>query len=313
MESVRVSTCARVIRRAFTSDIDVRRVLASTLMLFAAHTSVAPRTAEACSCFVQTVLVHPQPGGQDVPVDTVLRIAGDLDGADITLEREDGTPVDVTQRELGSASWCSPMLVELRPNAMLEPRTRYRLRVEPARGDDLVQSFETGTSRVPEMPLDTPTVRASFASQTPDTCGVTGAGCVVLSGAAQYEVILVEGDTERATFTSASELRLSLLYSDAPDCVRVRARDDAGRYSDPVEICGDALRANSATPQCDADAFFTSVDSAGESVHPKAAGCHVAGVGSTTRAIPYTLLLASIFLGARRTRRRSGGRRQAAT
>jgi hypothetical protein len=100
-----------------------RPVRQLTAMLAWLSVLALPRVAAACS--YTTIVIessYPEQGARDVPTNAMLFVSGPLFGPGVTLERADGTPVEVEVRAL------DPSGFDVKPLAELEPNQGYVLR-----------------------------------------------------------------------------------------------------------------------------------------------------------------------------------------
>lgn len=251
-------------RNRFASNVS-----AALVVLGASATGIAmlPASAHACSCGPTPIWASfPVNDTIDVPLNSALIIRGYFDPATLTLKNDDGVSVPFAVTHGPGAGACEGETGELIPNAPLEPNTHYVLHaeLEPGFGNETSEvSFTTGTATIPNDPLATPTLHATFVrgNTVGNSCLAEVQGCIGVGDASSVEITLRKGDAvlvrtiQSRTAGNDSGVGDLVIENDAiitssnevPDCIELRARDAAGRRSAPVTLCNDELTVRDAT------------------------------------------------------------------
>jgi hypothetical protein len=211
--------------------------------------AASPTRVSACQCaqLAAIQLSEPRANSTGVPLDIAPIIEGMFDPATVAFERADGTPVPFELRTLRSLNFCADQ-AELLPTNPLQPNTSYVIRAEHRHAADAPTEvrIETGTSRLPAEALSEPEVTASLVILAGEWigCGLEvpndTAGCISVEGArAEVIIPLANGTSIRSFVTGATYL--NPFGSPLQGCLEVRARDAAGRRSEPKRVCADQL------------------------------------------------------------------------
>jgi len=236
----------------------LRLLHVSRLANVAAPTVVAilmapPSPVHACTCAPNAIWEStPGDGDTDVPIDIAPVIQGYFEGKTVSLASEAGINVVFELTVGGATGACTGRNGELKLEAPLEPNMRYLLRAvsEIPNGETAEISFTTGSTRVPEVELAAPALRATFlkGSKLYDGCSSEVQGCIGVDDEdTQIELafrmssgvtgIRLVGEDTQVTFDSV------------PECVEARTRDAAGRRSAATILCGKELNPREATDE----------------------------------------------------------------
>jgi uncharacterized protein (TIGR03382 family) len=223
-----------------------------------AQLALPPPQAWACSCNTSGIAeASIEEGAQEVPVDVAPFIVGNFDDASITWLSEAGGAVAFTLGLHRTPGACPARLGELVPDAPLEPDTSYVIRaqsaVDPALPGDEVR-FRTGRAAVPLAELRRPDVTATFVVGEGDQgdCWGPVKGCLFIEQDGVFEVIELglRGEQMSRSFVRGGvDISLGVPAVTAPHCLEVRARDAAGRTSEPATLCGDDLPVRAPRPE----------------------------------------------------------------
>jgi hypothetical protein len=206
-----------------------------------------PARAGACSCSITPIYrSDPEDGALDVPLNAALLVLGAFPVESLTLEDEDGQPVEFTLHA-GPTPSCPGTSADLVPKHPLKSGTTYVLEVQPlypSSGGPSSVRFTTGTTSLPDEEPEPPTASASvFLDVPPD--GISCGGGTVLAFIdvpdwEDVEVVARRGDTVLLHWMlNAGDGAFEL--EEVPDCLEFRRRAPTGRRSTPVVLCGDAL------------------------------------------------------------------------
>ena len=212
---------------------------AAAVAVLVGSATLAPARARACSCAAQPItLSQPADGAIDVPIDIAPTFAGYFETDTVELVREEGGEVAFDLNTgVNLIDPCAGDLAELMLEGPLEPNTTYVLRASLP--DEAITSevrFTTGTASVPEEPLSAPDITISFIRDTIvlDSCHGEVRGCLNVEGAQEAEVTITRSGSRPLWGLVRGNAAFDTGTIGAPDCVRVRARDAAGRRSTEV-------------------------------------------------------------------------------
>lgn len=222
-------------------NMQIAALLGSSALLAA----LAPTTAQACKCAVGTIseeLSYPRADASEVPIDVapVVRIRGYLGTqATVKLQAQDGHEVAFELRKSPVQVECSSLL-ELVPESPLAADTHYTITVENE-GMETDLSFTTGSTRVPERPLEVPNATVSYLDlgNRRSSCSDPVVACLG-AGESELEFIAIKAGRQIGWWLERGT-RLIDRARELPDCVEIRARDEAGRRSEPQRLCGKQL------------------------------------------------------------------------
>lgn len=212
-----------------------------------ASTAAGLPRASACTCGGAPIdRSDPEDGDQDVPVNAALLVMGAFPVDSLTLEDEDGQPVEFTLHA-GPTPSCAGTSADLVPERPLRPDTTYVLEVQPlipGFEEPRSVSFTTGAASLPDLAPERPTVSASVVLDVPPDGFSCGQGTVrVFVDVPDWEGVEVIARREDRVLLHWMLLAAegSFKLEEAPDCLEFRRRAPTGRRSTPVVLCGDEL------------------------------------------------------------------------
>ncbi|MFO0606219.1 MAG: hypothetical protein U0324_23800 [Polyangiales bacterium] len=210
---------------------------------------LAPEVASACTRAAGLDLWLPPPDAVDVPTDVELVLVG-IALSDVSVKLEDestGVSTTLTLRADPLGLEASPYQ-SARPAAPLRPQTWYALRMTPGLFvGTLTRRFRTGNGPARDV-LPTPNVLQSQAvdNLVRSSCGGSNLACLALDVPFTWEVTVRrrcdDAVTARLLYRDASKdlaVPYDALFSGAPSCFEVRARDGAGRLGGAARVCPD--------------------------------------------------------------------------
>lgn len=210
---------------------------------------LAPEVGSACTRAAGLDLWLPPPDAVDVPTDVELVLVG-VALSDVSVKLEDestGVSTTLTLRADPLGLEASPYQ-SARPTTPLRPQTWYALRMTPGLfAQTLTRRFRTGNGPARDV-LPTPNVLRSQAvdNLVRSSCGGSNLACLALDVPFTWEVTVRrrcdDAVTARLLYRDASKdlaVPYDALFSGAPSCFEVRARDGAGRLGGAARVCPD--------------------------------------------------------------------------
>ncbi|MEY4514799.1 MAG: hypothetical protein RLZZ450_6921 [Pseudomonadota bacterium] len=181
-----------------------------------------------------------------VALNAALELMGVFELGSIAVSGPAGQAVEFTVNA-GPTPTCPGTSASVVPKQPLLPNTKYVVKVRTLTSEPGPTSFvfTTGTASLPDEVPAAPTGAASVVFDVaPDgqSCGDgTNYACVGVDLWDNVEVLAKKGDETLLRWVLKANDGLFSLRQQ-PDCIELRRLSATGRRSDPLKICGDALK-----------------------------------------------------------------------